>query len=836
MFDFLKWLIVVDLLGWLVFPIADTLFPGFRDKGFTLSKILGLLIFGYFFWLMNIFELIGNNFRGVFFTLILIGVIAAWFYSRNLKKLISYIKSQNIIFIFYELLFLLSFLGFTLFRSLSPEIIGTEKPMELAFINGIFRSPNFPPSDPWLSDYSISYYYFGYLLVAMFMHFCGTASGIAFNLAISLWFSLITVASAGLIFNLLNSQNQKKLFSSLWISLIAPLILLFVSNAEGFLELIHARGIFWNSNNNGEMSSRFWEWLNIQELVNPPAVPLRWQPNRPGGNWWWRASRVLQDFDAKGNPRDIIDEFPFFSFFLGDFHPHLISMPFVLLVISKGLVIFKEKSFLLYTKVNLHNYEIWETGFICGSLLFINTWDFPIYVGLLVILIGIKIYFVENGTRIWVKNSLKFGLAIGVTSIVLYLPFLIGLSSQAGGFLPSLIFRTRGIHFFVMFFLQIFFISFFLISINKGHRIFLRVIRNLSLGLLVSFCVYLVSTLFISGYAGFVDLVYKISKISASNTNLNNFLWQNNFNQLLSIYGSQNLNELIKTSFLRLINDPSVIVLLCFWIALCFCFIGSLKLKTLLLEKPEVHKNQTFIVALIFIGVLLCYAPEFFYLRDQFGWRMNTIFKFYFQAWILFSYAVAYFLASQLHNSQSNKKKILFTGISLIVFLISFIYPCFALLERVRFSKFLPNNLNGNAFYFEAYPDEYEAINFLADVPYETIAEAVGGSYTNFGRISRLSGLPTVLGWIGHELQWRGGVEEIGSRQQDIEKLYQTNDWEIAESLISHYGIRYIYIGQLERSTYKVSQEKFDKNLELVFENSTISIYSSQNFLYTYEE
>jgi len=52
-------------------------------------------------------------------------------------------------------------------RAANPEILGTEKPMELAFINAILRSPTFPPHDPWLSGYAISYYYFGYVIVAM---------------------------------------------------------------------------------------------------------------------------------------------------------------------------------------------------------------------------------------------------------------------------------------------------------------------------------------------------------------------------------------------------------------------------------------------------------------------------------------------------------------------------------------------------------------------------------------------------------------------------------------------------------------------------------------------
>ena len=39
--------------------------------------------------------------------------------------------------------------------------------MEIAFINGILQSDHFPPQDPWLSGFGISYYYFGYVMMSM---------------------------------------------------------------------------------------------------------------------------------------------------------------------------------------------------------------------------------------------------------------------------------------------------------------------------------------------------------------------------------------------------------------------------------------------------------------------------------------------------------------------------------------------------------------------------------------------------------------------------------------------------------------------------------------------
>jgi len=200
MWDFLKWFAVIELIGWVIFPTAYTLFGGLKDRGFTVSKILGLLIWGYLYWVANIFGLASNSTSSAILIFLVISLGSFLIHRGRFQEIFAFIRSNRVILIFYETAFLVAFAFWAGIRSLSPEIIGTEKPMELAFINAIFRSPAFPPSDSWLSTYAISYYYFGFLLVALFMHVCGTVSGVAFNLTIALWFALIAVSSAGLLF------------------------------------------------------------------------------------------------------------------------------------------------------------------------------------------------------------------------------------------------------------------------------------------------------------------------------------------------------------------------------------------------------------------------------------------------------------------------------------------------------------------------------------------------------------------------------------------------------------------------------------------------------------
>ena len=116
----------------------------------------------------------------------------------------------------------------------------------------------------------------------------------------------------------------------------------------------------------------------------------------------------------------------------------------------------------------------------------------------------------------------------------------------------------------------------------------------------------------------------------------------------------------------------------------------------------------------------------------------------------------------------------------------------------------------------------------LAKAPVGVMAEAIsetGGSYTTYNSISTFSGMPTVLGWVGHEAQWRGGYEEIGNRQADIRELYSTGKWERAQAIIDMYNIRYIVVGNTERNTYKMDQSKFDAHLVKVFDSQTVDIY-----------
>jgi uncharacterized membrane protein len=157
------------------------------------------------------------------------------------------------------------------------------------------------------------------------------------------------------------------------------------------------------------------------------------------------------------------------------------------------------------------------------------------------------------------------------------------------------------------------------------------------------------------------------------------------------------------------------------------------------------------------------------------------------------------------------------------------IYPVLAVKTRAdNFCNPETWTLDGGSYYRQRYPDLMAAVEWLYTVEPGVLVEAVGpegGDYSLYGRVSMLTGLPTVLGWRYHESQWRGGEDEIGSRAEDIAILYESLDWETAQRLIDKYNIEYIYIGDLELSTYDLQVEKFYQHLKVAFREGDVLIF-----------
>ncbi len=256
-----------------------------------------------------------------------------------------------------ELLFLAAMALWAAVRSYSPEITtaGGEKWMELTFLNGILRSESFPPLDPWLAGFAISYYYFGYVMLAALTQLSGLAPAVAFNVGLAAWFALDRWSQPSASPTTwpprcwpappLNRSTNQPIISLPALpsptigGLLGALFVALLGNLAGFLESMQGIGL-------GSLA--FWRWLDIKDLNCLGGAgftePIADCPQVTGllperFYWWWRASRVLNDRDLAGNAMEVIDEFPFFSFLLGDMHPHVLGLPFVLLAVGLALAL-----------------------------------------------------------------------------------------------------------------------------------------------------------------------------------------------------------------------------------------------------------------------------------------------------------------------------------------------------------------------------------------------------------------------------------------------------------------------------------------------------------------
>jgi len=792
------WYLVLMLLGWVTFPLAYRLLGKLPDRGYSLSRILGLLFWGFGFWLLGSLGVLQNQPGAILLALALVIGLSVWSGWRLRGEIWDWVVKNWRLVLMAEVVFLLSFAFMALVRAADPDATGTEKPMELAFINAILNSETFPPRDPWLSGYAISYYHFGYILAGMLAKLTFTSGGVAFNLMLASTFGMSAVGAYGILYNLLASTAHKikQSLNSLTWALFGPLFLLFISNLEAVLEMLHQRGVGWEFDSG---TSQFWQWVNISSLNNPPNPPLTLIPQRFW--WWWQASRVIQDIDLMGNVSGLspIDEFPAFSFVLGDLHPHVLVIPFVMLLIGLSLNVFRggmhaEKNFLgMHLPYRL---DLFFTGAITlGGIAFLNTWDFPVYFALLTGAFLLNRVMRRGWAWERLIEFLKLVIPLGIISLVLYAPFFISFQSQAGGILPNLVYPTRGLYMWLMFgtlFIPI--LLFFGWLYRSGAAV------NWRWGIL------LVLVLIIVLYLFSVGLGFRLAQTEAGQL-------------MITMQGETSFGGLLVSALLHRLGFGvsllTLIVMLGIGLAFLAGYTGPQN------EGEQAFGSIPFVLLMVVLGGIMVLAPEFVYLRDSFGARMNTVFKFYYQAWMLWSLAAGFAAVVVL------KRGYWIAKITVILFIMmGLMYPLLAFPAKTNdFQPTTGYTLDAGAYLAGQQPDEAAAIQWLSDAPDGVVAEAIGGQYSGYARVSTLSGQPAVLGWPGHEGQWRGGYTEVANREPDIRALYETPDWDTALEIIRRYDIDFVYIGTLELSTYALNQEKFDQYLEMGFQQGNVRVY-----------
>jgi hypothetical protein len=274
--------------------------------------------------------------------------------------------------------------------------------------------------------------------------------------------------------------------------------------------------------------------------------------------------------------------------------------------------------------------------------------------------------------------------------------------------------------------------------------------------------------------------------------------------------------------------------------------LGSLREKSPASAEGPVSERPTnnpppadvFVLILMLWGALMVLFPEYFYLRDYFGNRMNTIFKFYYQGWAFLSLTAAYgtyrLFQRIRERSEGNAARRAYAAAASIVvlatMLLGAVYFPMAVHTKTRLDQYADEpTLDASSYMTWTHPDDAAAISWIIEnIPDDgPIVEAVGNDYDEYaGRVATHTGISNVIGWTFHELQWRGGDALFKSRREDVEELYRTTDWDRALEILEWYGIRYVYFGPLERATYgERGLEKFFVHLNVIYQTDQVVIF-----------
>ena len=237
------------------------------------------------------------------------------------------------------------------------------------------------------------------------------------------------------------------------------------------------------------------------------------------------------------------------------------------------------------------------------------------------------------------------------------------------------------------------------------------------------------------------------------------------------------------------------------------------------------------LMGLCAIGLVL--IPELVYVRDIYengNARANTMFKLTYQAYIMFGMTMIYAIFRLLVIGKNKILKVLaFIGLFLFVWTCGYfgnsVHSWFGTVWKPSQYK----GLNATAFLETDFPEDVNGIRWLkeniSDAP--VVLEANGDSYSEYERVSAMTGLPTIMGWYVHEWLWRGDLADLNAKIEEIKEIYTSTDETRVKELLDEYNVSYIFVGSCERNKYGADlNNDLLKGLgEVVFQDSEYPTY-----------
>ena len=776
MSNVLLWLIAVEIIGLAALPLVYALLPRLSDRGYGFSKAFGVLLVGYAAWILGALHLVPSVRVALFGLVALMAVgSAAVAYSRR-REIADFLRERWRLIAVSEIVFVAFFLGWTLLRAYNPAIDHTEQPMDMAFLNASIEATLGQPEDPWFRGESISYYYFGYWMMGVLSELSGVASNYSYNLAMALVPALAAAGVVSLVVSVIRPRfdgggdDRRELGVAVASGIGAAIVLGVVGNLHGVLEFMRANAIG---------SQGFYDWVGIRGLNGPAESP----PDSmfPTEFWWWfRSSRVIG-----GEGDYTIQEFPFFSYMLGDLHAHMMAIPLALLVAAFALNYFRSSDTDIRKLGALGYGTLAAMAIALGGLAFTNFWDFPTYAALLLGIAALKAYRRDDDAYDGAGATLgRMGKATLVPLIVialavlLYLPYYLDLPSSVEG-IGAVAVESRHLHTFIVWGVPLIFVAPFVVACFWQTTVDdddWRLMTSISLAVaFVPFAAW---------------MVVRLDSPEPANP-IGRFVH---------------------------ILPMALLIAMAAWSAIHEA-------------KTRGATGKAFALALATLALLLILGPELLHVNDSFGGqdeRMNTVFKLYYQAWVMLAavsgYSIYYWLTTRAGLVRPIRTLSTAWAVSALALAACGLYLTAGMAATETGGE---PTLDGLEYVNRVRPDEYAAIEYVKNEAPEgsAILESVG-EWFDAGLISRGTGVPTIINWPGHELQWRGASEELGERQADVATIYSTTDEDEARILLDKYDVEYVYVGPRERAAHDgPGLEKFGKFMDVAFERGDVAIY-----------
>ena len=500
---------------------------------------------------------------------------------------------------------------------------------------------------------------------------------------------------------------------------------------------------------------------------------------KSGIDYWFPNSTRYIGYNPETNDK-CIHEFPSYSFVLGDLHAHVVNTMFVIVVI--GLML----SWILKIRKEGGDETVWNWkrcildphvlmgGFFIGIFQFTNYWDFVIYFTVIVICcIYINLYRFRCRWKPVLLSIVIQATEVFAIGMVVALPFTLTFENMVSG-----------------------------VGIAENHTMIRQwlVLWGLPAGLVLIFIMFLLLE-----YRKYRKSEVLPSGEEVQTTNPEGSIEESGDESKKETgEASGDISQEIPLDSKQKEPKRRVLAGILQWVNSSDIFV--------------------FIIGMCALGLVL--IPEVVYVRDIYedGYaRSNTMFKLTYQGFIMFGIAMSYIIL-QLLSCKGRKLSKVLGGVGLIALLSTFgyfgnaVYSWFGTVwnpEEYRCQ-------DATRYLEVAFPEDASAIRWLNEhvEGNPVVLEANGDSYSDYARVSAMTGLPTVLGWYVHEWLWRGDTVDLNMRVADIESIYTSQDAQQVMDLLEKYDVSYIYVGKYEREKFPKLNDGVLQNLgEVVYQN-----------------